>query len=117
MVKFTTGPWGWNMAEDGVGTIYGGPIDARRPIADFWRKPLRIASDARFDSELKAEQIANLDLCAAAPDLYEALANLIAADDDWNGSGDDDDRCAVAREEARAALAKATLTTPQEAQS
>ena len=28
MVKFTTGPWGWNMAEDGVGTIYGGPIDA-----------------------------------------------------------------------------------------
>lgn len=73
--KWTPGPWRWNMDSDGVGTLYGGELIAPKAMADFWRKPLReVPQDTRFESELKAEQIANLDLCAAAPDLYRALA-------------------------------------------
>lgn len=77
-LKATPGPWRWGMDDDGVGTLYGGEVIEPLPIADFWRKSLRLKpQDTRFESALKAEQIANLNLCIAAPDLYEALMRLL----------------------------------------
>ena len=75
----TPGPWRWNMNDDGSATLYGG--DSQRPyvIADFWRNALRLnKQNARRNSDLKAEQIANLDLCAAAPDLLAAAIHAEA---------------------------------------
>lgn len=102
----TPGDWSWDMHEDGSATLYATHDGDVFEIADFWRKPLRRApQDTRFDSELKAEQIANLNLAAAAPRLLAALANLIPSARHYGGIRDCDVK---AIEAADAAIAQAT---------
>ncbi len=73
-MSHTKGKWSWNMAEDGVATLYGGTEKQPAAIADFWRKPLRLRNGAKTrDATLRAEQIANVTLCVNAPRMQAAL--------------------------------------------
>lgn len=73
-MSHTKGKWSWNMAEDGVATLYGGTKERPAAIADFWRKPLRLKNGATTrDTTLRAEQIANVTLCVNAPRMQAAL--------------------------------------------
>lgn len=96
--KFTPGPW---YAKAGVSqmvsddtTIWSAP----KPNADLSRWFVFADADDHGDSEATAR------LISAAPELYEALTELLAVDEDWHGSVNSE--MSAARVKARAALAK-----------
>lgn len=80
-MSHTKGKWSWNMDEDGAATLYGGTKERPAAIAVFWRENLRLRNGATTrDATLRAEQIANVTLCAAAKQLLE-LAHAVDARD------------------------------------
>ena len=84
MQKFTPGPW---RAEFGADAYF------HISCADGLDLP---------------DTKANARLLSAAPDLFAALTEIVAASDVYDESAAADKRCAVALKKARAALAKAT---------
>ena len=92
---FTPGPWD----TDGV-VVWAGDVPvAVMPSRSHGMEPCPIAP---------LNGLENADLIAAAPDLYEALRDLLAAYDD--PQDDETERA----EQARAALAKASPVHPSE---
>jgi hypothetical protein len=90
MSEFTPGPW--EVFNEGLGSYKVSKCDA-------W-----LGSSTLRTNE---ENLANANLIAAAPELYEALTELyqiqaVSIDEPW-----DDDRYFVAMEKAEAALKKA----------
>lgn len=82
MTKHTPAPWAAEMLDDTSGVLYGRADDPgdRVVIADFWRRTLRMEpQDTRFESDLEAEQNANMRLCASAPDLLRQRDELADA--------------------------------------
>ena len=63
-MEFTKGEWGINDYDNNILEISSG----NKSIADCWGKHLDIS---------KEEQLANAHLISAAPDMYEALKELI----------------------------------------
>ena len=86
--KFTPGPWTKMNATD----VFEG----------YWNG--RQVADCMVDNDINyPQQKANAALIAAAPDMYEALDNLLEAWDEWGVSSFPDPFADM----ARAALAKA----------
>jgi len=92
--KFTPGPWKVQRTNQGV-FIEGNvekPIGYLAQVRGIYRDGNRVMEDA------------NAALIAAAPDMYEALENLLEAWDEWGVSSFPDPFADM----ARAALKKAT---------
>ena len=90
MSKHTPGPWKANFAISGSVYIFGGDRNFAC-VFDEWRD--------------EANQEANANLIAAAPDLLEALEELLSMCQRQEDFHDDDDGCMFER--ASAAIAKA----------
>lgn len=106
--KFTPGPWALGQLRDNDGNV---PIKTMRPRAD---ESVRVAMVDRcapckrgqgWKLEIDTERDANARLIAAAPEMYEALANaskmLRAA-----AQATEDEDYAAAADEAEDVLAK-----------
>ena len=96
--NWTTGPWEaifdseeMPMGDWGVISNHYDPIGETVWVAHTYHGLSRERADAH--------------LIAAAPDLYEALAELLRVDDEWHGSVNSE--MADARNKARTALTKA----------
>lgn len=103
--KWTPGPWVVSDSQDEVSVCMGTAIDSpyEYTCGHVWQTP-----DVYW-SEADKEDIANAQLIAAAPDLYEALEDMLSgwkyireSHGDLYGVGWD-----RAQNKARAALAKA----------
>lgn len=102
--KFTPGPWkrALNMSRSGTGKVRGKSIsrvvDSAGGVVAFMRPRKR--------------QVANLLLIAAAPEMYEALKDLMSAMDDVIANGANIPDCIMyvvgeAQEKAKMAMKKA----------
>jgi len=93
--KYTPGPWTW--AEDYRG-LYG--LEPNNPVLEYY------AYEGLWFDGSTPNQEANARLIAAAPDLLEALRDMVAV-----ATADNWDRMSTGRqivlESARAAIAKA----------
>lgn len=102
--KFTPGPWRTVRPSDNPTKLYvrdcGGLI-AEGPFPSHYE-----GQDERFAKEVDQYE-ANARLIAAAPELYEALDQIL---DDMGNDGLS--CCQAAKDQARAALAKARGETP-----
>lgn len=67
--RFTKGPWRVNDDNDQIGDVWSVPENKPVAMAQI-TGPVKRRED-------HSERIANAHLMAAAPDLYEALANIV----------------------------------------
>ena len=99
--KFTPGPWR-RLKWGGIATGAESDLTAKRVRhSSCW------VTNAWCESDSTSETIANDHLIAAAPELYEALDQIL---DDMGNDGLS--CCQAAKDQARAALAKARGETP-----
>ena len=103
MSGWTPGPWrvekghsDWGLPRSHAVIPDGGKFDFDGMIAEVHSLQPYCAGESKANIEKASTDIANANLIAAAPDLYEALADLVYAHEGQPGWG-----------AARAALAKA----------
>lgn len=101
-VKPTRGPWRVGAPPEKVCTNYGGGDDVTR---NGWGKTIVTCKRSSWMSE--GEEFANARLIAAAPELLEALKELLELTDDPNNDADPEEstfsfaRSVVAKAEGR----------------
>lgn len=97
-MKFTPGPWANHGRIPGTPGLPHSVVAAKTLIA-------RVYSEAFGD---EAQELANARLIAAAPELLEALTNLLAWAQDVHTPGKDAGLNYTGMDDARVALKKAT---------
>lgn len=101
MQKFTPGPWTLCRTTDGGKTVAfhvaADPHGSLHPVVEYREGKVRAPEEIE----------ANARLISAAPELYEALKELAAAYDNYDGGSISEKRISRAIEAADAALTKA----------